>query len=104
MYYRKIAKLAAAAGAAAVLTFSSGCARVQDVEMLHAEVDRLNSDLAAAQDAAKGAMMEAEAANAAASNAAAAASDAMNAASDAQAGAAANAEKLERMLEKVMMK
>ena len=103
MHYR-IAKLAAAAGAAAVLTLSSGCARMQDIEMLQSEVDRLNTDLAAAQEAAKGAMMEAEAANAAAGNAAAAASDAMSAASDAQANAAANAEKLQRMLDKVMMK
>lgn len=103
MHYR-IAKLAAAAGAVAVLTLSSGCVRMQDVEMLQSEVDRLTTDLAAAQEAAKGAMMEAEAANAAAGSAAAAASDAMSAASDAQANAAANAEKLQRMLDKVMMK
>ena len=103
MHYRT-AKWATAAGAAAVLTLSSGCARVQDVEMLQSEIDRLNSELVSAQDSAKGAMMEAEAARAAAGDAASAASGAMSAASEAQAGSAANAERLERMFEKMMMK
>ena len=50
------------------------------------------------------AMSEAEAARAAAGNAASAADGAMNAAGEAQAGSAANAEKIDRMFEKVMMK
>ena len=59
-------KWATAAGAVAALILSTGCARTQDVEMLQAEVDALKGDLAAAQDAATGAMSEATAARAAA--------------------------------------
>jgi uncharacterized phage infection (PIP) family protein YhgE len=97
-------KWATAAGAVAVLMLSSGCVRIQDVEMLQAEVDALKGELAAAQDAAAGAMSEAAAARAAAGDAASAADGAMNAAGEAQAGSAANAEKIDRMFEKVMMK
>ena len=100
----RTAKWATAAGAVAVLALSSGCARIQDVKMLQTEVDTLKGELAAAQSAAAGAMSEAEAARAAAGDAASAADSAMNAAGDAQAGTAANAEKLDRMFEKVMMK
>lgn len=100
----RTAKWATAAGAVAILALSSGCARIQDMEMLQNEVDALKGELAAAQGAASGAMSEAEAARAAAGDAASAADSAMNAASDAQAGNAANAEKIDRMFEKVMMK
>ena len=100
----RTARWATAAGAVAILTLSSGCARIQDMESLQAEVDGLKSELAAAQDAATGAMTEAEAARAAAGDAASAADSAMSAASEAQAGGAANAEKLDRMFEKMMMK
>ena len=77
----KTVKWAAAAGAAAMLLLGSGCARMQDVESLQAEVDR-----------------------AAAGDAASAADSAMSAANDAQASGAANAEKIDRMFEKAMMK
>ena len=100
----KTAKWATVAGAVAVLALSSGCARIQDMKMLQAEVDALKGELATAQDAAAGAMSEAEAARAAAGDAASAADSAMNTASDAQAGTAANAEKIDRMFEKAMMK
>ena len=100
----RIAKWATAAGAVAILALSSGCARIQDVDALESEVDSLRGELAAAQDAAASARAEAEAARAAAGDAASAAGDAMSAASDAQANGAANAEKLDRMFEKVMMK
>ena len=100
----RIAKWATAAGAVAILTVSSGCARIQDVDTLTAEIESLRGELAAAQDAAASARSEAEAARAAAGDAASAAGDAMSAASDAQASGAANAEKLDRMFEKVMMK
>lgn len=93
-----------AAAGVAVLMLSSGCARIQDMETLQAEIDALKGELATAQDAASGAMSEATAARAAAGDAASAADSAMNAASEAQAGGAANAEKIERMFEKVMMK
>ena len=100
----RIAKWATAAGAVAILTISSGCARIQDVDTLQAEIESLRGELAAAQDATASARAEAEAARAAAGDAASAAGDAMSAASDAQASGAANAEKLDRMFEKVMMK
>ena len=100
----RIAKWATAAGAVAILTLSSGCARMQDVDSLQAQVDSLKSELMSAQEAAASARAEAEAARAAAGDAASAAGDAMNAANDAQASGAANAEKLDRMFEKVMMK
>ena len=97
-------KWATAAGAVAALILSTGCARTQDIEMLQADVDALKGDLATAQDAAAGAMSEATAARAAAGDAASAADGAMNAAGEAQAGSAANAEKIDRMFEKAMMK
>ena len=100
----RIAKWATAAGAVAILTLSSGCARIQDVDALQAELESLRGELASAQDATASARSEAEAARAAAGDAASAAGDAMSAASDAQASGAANAEKIDRMLEKVMMK
>ena len=100
----RIAKRATIAGAVAALLLSTGCARIQDVDTLEAEVAALKTELAAAQAAAAGAMTEAQAAQAAAGDAASAAGDAMNAASDAQAGGAANAEKIKRMFEKAMMK
>ena len=101
---KKTAKWATATGAAALLLLGSGCARIQDVDALQAEIDSLKGELSAAQDAAASARAEAEAARAAAGNAASAADSAMSAANDAQASGAANSEKLERMLEKVMMK
>ena len=101
---KKTAKWATAAGAAALLLLGSGCARIQDVDALQGEVDSLKAELAAAQDAAANAKAEAMAAQAAAGDAASAANDAMGAANDAQASGAANAEKIERMFEKVMMK
>ena len=100
----RTAKWATAAGAAAILLLSSGCARVQDVDALQAEIDALKGELATAQSEAESAKAEAMAARAAAGNAASAADSAMSAASDAQAGGAANAEKIDRMFEKVMMK
>ncbi len=100
----RTAKWVTAAGAVAVLMLSSGCARIQDMESLQAEIDALKGELATAQSAAAGAMSEAEAARAAAGDAASAADGAMNAAGEAQAGSAANAEKIDRMFEKVMMK
>ena len=101
---KQIAKWTSAACAAAALALVAGCASVQDVDSLQAEVMRLQSELSAAQDAAAGAMKEAEAANAAAGDASASAQAAMGAAEDAAAGGAANAEKIDRMFEKVMMK
>ena len=100
----KTAKWATAASAAAILMVSSGCARIQDMNALQAEVDSLKGELAAAQGAAASAMSEAEAARAAAGNASSAADSAMNAANEAQASGSANAEKIDRMFEKVMMK
>lgn len=100
----KTAKWATAAGAVAILMLSSGCARIQDEDAMQAEIDSLKSELAAAQGAAAGAMSEAEAAHAAAGNAASAADSAMNAANAAQASGSDNAEKIDRMFEKVMMK
>ena len=100
----RTARWATAAGAAAILLLSSGCARIQDVDSLQAEVDALKSELAAAQGEAANAKAEAMAARTAAGDAASAAAGAMNAASDAQASGAANAEKIDRMFEKVMMK
>ena len=101
---KKIAKWTTAAGAAAALALVAGCASVQDLEALQGQVDSLKGELAAAQTAADSAMSEAKAAGMAAGDAAGAADAAMNAASDAAAGGAANAEKLDRMFEKVMMK
>lgn len=101
---KKIAKWTTAACAAAALTLVAGCASVQDLETLQGQVDSLKGELAAAQAAADSAMSEAKAAGMAAGDAAGAADAAMNAASDAAAGGAANAEKLDRMFEKVMMK
>lgn len=100
----RTARWATAAGAAAILVLSSGCASVQDVDSLQAEVDALKAELAAAQSEAANAKAEAMAARAAAGDAASAADGAMSAASDAQASGAANAEKIDRMFEKVMMK
>lgn len=100
----RTAKWATAAGAVAVLMLSVGCASVQEVESLRGEVDTLKGELAAAQDVAASAMSEAEAARAAAGDAASDADGAMSAANEAQAGSAANAEKIDRMFEKVMMK
>lgn len=100
----RTAKWATAAGAVVVLALGSGCVRIQDVEMLQAEVETLKGELADAQGAAKGAMSEAEAARAAAGDASRAADSAMNTANDAQAGSTANSEKIDRMFEKVMMK
>ena len=100
----RTAKWATAAGAVAVLMLSAGCARIQDMDSLEAQVDALKAELADAQNAAAGAMSEAEAARAAAGDAAGAADGAMSAANEAQAGTAANAEKIDRMFEKVMMK
>ena len=101
---KKIAKWTTVACAAAALTLVAGCASVQDLEALQGQVDSLKGELAAAQAAADTAMSEAKAAGMAAGEAAGAADAAMNAASDAAAGGAANAEKLDRMFEKVMMK
>lgn len=101
---KKIAKWTTAACAAAALALVAGCASVQDLEAVQGQVDSLKSELAAAQAAADSAMSEAKAAGMAAGEAAGAADAAMNAASDAAAGGAANAEKLDRMFEKVMMK
>ncbi len=95
---------ATTAGAAAMLLLGSGCASIQDMDALKAQVDALQGELAAAQGEAANARAEAEAARAAAGDAASAADSAMNAASDAQASGAANAEKIDRMFEKVMMK
>ncbi len=100
----RTAKWATAAGAVAVLMLSTGCARIQDVESLQAEVDMLKGELATAQGAAAGAQAEAEAARAAAGDAASAAGNAMATANEAQAGGAANAEKIDRMFKKLMMK
>lgn len=100
----RTARWATAAGAVALLTLGSGCARIQDVESLQAEIDALKGELTAARDATANAMSEAEAARAAAGDAAGAANSAMAAASEAQAGGAANAERIDRMFEKVMMK
>ena len=101
---KKIVKWTTAACAAAALALVAGCASVQDLEAVQGQVDSLKSELAAAQAAADSAMSEAKAAGMAAGDAAGAADAAMNAASDAAAGGAANAEKLDRMFEKVMMK
>ena len=101
---KKIAKWTTAACAAAALALVAGCASVQDLEAVQGQVDSLKGELAAAQAAADSAMSEAKAAGMAAGDAAGAADAAMNAASDAAAGGAANAEKLDRMFEKVMMK
>lgn len=100
----RIAKWATAAGAVAILTLSSGCARMQDVDSLQAQLESIKGELMSAQEAAASARAEAEAARAAAGDAASAAGNAMNAANDAQASGAANAEKIDRMFEKVMMK
>ena len=101
---KKIAKWTTAACAAAALSLVAGCASVQELAAVQGQVDSLKSELAAAQAAADSAMSEAKAAGMAAGDAAGAADAAMNAASDAAAGGAANAEKLDRMFEKVMMK
>ena len=101
---KHIAKWTTAACAAAALALVAGCASIQDMEALQAEITNLQSELAAAQGAASGAMNEAEAALEAAGDASARAKAAMNAAEDAAAGGAANAEKIDRMFEKVMMK
>lgn len=101
---KKTAKWATATGAAALLLLGSGCARIQDVDSLESQVESLKAELAAAQDAAAAAKADAMAAQAAAGDAASAADNAMSAASDAQASGAANALKIERMFEKVMMK
>ena len=100
----KTAKWATAAGAAALLVLGSGCARIQDVNALQAEIDSLKTELSAAQAATEAAKTEAMAARSAAGDAASAADSAMSAASDAQASGAANSEKIERMFQKVMMK
>ena len=100
----KTAKWATAAGAAALLLLGSGCARIQDVDALQGEIDSLKGELSAAQEAAASAKAEAMAAQAAAGDAASAADNAMSAASDAKTSGAANAEKIDRMFEKVMMK
>ena len=104
----RIAKRATIAGAVAALVLSAGCARIQDMDTIEAEVAALKSELAAAQseaaEATARAQSEAEAARAAAGDAASAADSAMSAASDAQASGAANAEKIDRMFEKVMSK
>ena len=100
----RTAKWVTVAGAVAVLMLSSGCARIQDTESLQAQIDALKGELGAAHDAAAGAMSDAAAARTAAGDAASAADGAMNAAGEAQAGSAANAEKIDRMFEKVMMK
>ena len=105
---KKIAKWTTAACAAAALALVAGCASVQDMDALQGQVDVLTGELAAAQAAAlaaaDSAMSEAKAAGMAAGDAAGTADAAMNAASEAAAGGAANAEKLDRMFEKVMMK
>ena len=100
----RITKWVAAAGAATALTLGAGCASIEDMETLQAEVDSLRGELAAAQDAAAAAASEAQAARAEADEAAGAAGSAMSAASEAQASGAANSEKIDRMFEKMMMK
>ena len=42
----RIAKWATAAGAVAILTLSSGCARIQDVDAIQAELESLRGELA----------------------------------------------------------
>ena len=101
---KAIAKWTTAACAVAALTTLSGCASMQDMETVQGDVMSIKSDLAAAQAAADAAMNEAKAAAMAAGEAAMAAQAAMAAANDAAATGAANAEKLDRMFEKMMMK
>jgi len=103
MSYRT-AKWATAAGAAAILLFSSGCARIQDVDSMQAEIDALKGELAAAQSEAANARAEAAGALEAAGAASARAGNALRTANTAAEGSADNAEKLDRMFEKVMMK
>ena len=101
---KAIAKWTTAACAVAALTTLSGCASVQDMRGVQGDVMSLKSDLAATQSAVEAAMKEAKAAAMAASEAAMAANAAMTAGNDAAATSAANAEKLDRMFEKLMMK
>ena len=104
----RTARWATAVGAVAALMLGAGCADIGTVESLQAEVEALKSEQAAARNAAESAaaeaQAEAQAARAAAGDAASAAASAMNAANEAQAGSAANAEKIDRMSEKMMMK
>lgn len=100
----RTAKWATTTGAVAVLMLSAGCASIGEVESLRTDVDALKGELADVQGAAASAMSEAQAARAAAGDAARTADGAMSAANEAQAASAANAEKIDRMLDKVMMK
>ena len=45
----RIARWATAAGAVAILALGSGCARIQDVDSLQAQVESLKSELMSAQ-------------------------------------------------------
>ena len=101
---KAIAQWTTAACAVAALITLSGCASMQDMKGVQDEVMSLKSDLAAAQSALDAAMKEAKAAAMAAGDAANAANAAMTAGNDAAATSAANAEKLDRMFEKLMMK
>ena len=100
----RTAKWATTTGAAAILMLSAGCASIGEVESLRTDVDSLKGKLGDAQSAAARAMSEAQAARAAAGDAVSTADSAMSAANEAQAGSAANSEKIDRMLDKVMMK
>ncbi len=103
MNYRT-ARWATAAGAAAILLLSSGCARIQDMDAMQAEIDSLKGELAAAQSEAASAKAEAADALEAAGAASARAGNALRTANTAAEGSANNTEKLDRMFEKVMMK
>ena len=100
----RTARWATAAGAAAILLLSSGCARIQDVDAMQAQIDALKGELATAQSEAANAKAEAAGALEAAGAASARAGNALRTANTAAEGNAANSEKLDRMFEKVMMK
>ncbi len=101
---KRIARLTAATGIAAVVTLGAGCASTDDLNALRADLDTLRGETSAVQDTATGAVQDAEAARAEAGQATRTANRALSAAREAQACCAGNSEKIERMFKKSMMK
>ena len=93
----RIAKWTTAACAVAVLTLGAGCASVQDLDALRADIEGLKSATASAA-------ADAEAARTEAGQASRTANRSLSAAREAQTCCTANSERIERMFKESMTK
>lgn len=93
----RFAKLTAVVSVATLLIVGAGCASIEDVKALRADVESLKGASASAS-------ADAEAARTEAGEASRTANRALSAAREAQTCCAANSERIERMFKKSMMK